>query len=71
MLHGPIETPEPDEQSQQQAAVAPVDRHVSVHKDDILHLHGSAYLVIGSVSLGMPIREVTFHLEPFDGTRPA
>lgn len=38
------------------------EHHVSVNKGDILHLHGKSYRVLGSVALGMPIREVTFHL---------
>lgn len=38
--------------------------HVSVEKGDILHLHGETYRILGSVSLGMPVREVTFHLAP-------
>jgi len=39
------------------------ERHVTVTKGDYLHLHGAVYRVTGSVALGMPIREITYHLE--------
>lgn len=39
-------------------------RHVSIVKGDILHIEQESYVVIGSIALGMPVRELTLHLMP-------
>lgn len=40
-----------------------IAHHVSIEKGDILHIGTESYLVKGSVALGMPTREITFHLQ--------